>query len=111
MDAISSSLSTPTPTQLAKSLEKSEPAVETQSDADKDDNTAVPNGTVNLSPTAIKLSSSTPVQSSDKTARIENRNQAQQALSQLIIDFQNNPSQAQGAHSTLFSDSVKSLLG
>jgi hypothetical protein len=111
MVAITSSLPTPTPSQLTKSLEKSEPAVETQSDADKDDNTTTPNGMVNLSPAAIKLSSSTPVQSSDKTAPIENKDQAQQALNQLIADFQSNPSQAHGAHSTLFSESVKSLLG
>jgi hypothetical protein len=111
MDAISSSLPTLTPAQLTKSLEKNEPAVETQSDADQDDNTTTPNGTVNLSAAALKLSSSTPVQSSDKTAPIENQVQAQQTINQLLADLQSNPSQAQTAHSTLFSDSVKSLLG
>jgi hypothetical protein len=104
-------LVTPASSQRTKSLENDGPAIETRSDNDQDDSLKVTKETVNLSDTSLKLSSSSPVQSSDQSAPIENKNQAQQALSQLIADFQSNPSQAQGAHSNIFSGAVKSLLG
>lgn len=97
--------------QQPRKLENKEPAVETRSDNDQDNNLKAPKETVNLSDTSLKLSSSSPVKSSDQSAPIENKDQAQQALSQLIADFQSNPSQAQGAHSNVFSGAVKSLLG
>lgn len=111
MAAITSSLSNLTAPQLTKSLDKNEPAVETQSNNEQKNSTPVANEPVNLSSSGIKLSSSTPVQSSDIAAPIENSSQAQQLLNKLIADFQNNPSLAQAAHSNIFSDSVKSLLG
>ncbi len=97
--------------QRTKSLENNEPAIETRSDNDQDDSLNVSKETVNLSDTSLKLSTSSPVKSSDQAAAIENKDQAQQALSQLIADFQSNPSQAQGAHSNIFDGAVKSLLG
>lgn len=97
--------------QRAKSMESNEPAIETRSDNDQDDNLQVPKETVKLSDTSLKLSTSSPVKSSDQAASIETKDQVQQALSQLIADFQSNPSQAQGAHSNIFASAVKSLLG
>lgn len=104
-------LITPTSSQQVKSLENNEPAIETRSDNDRDDNQQVSKETVKLSDTSLKLSASSPVKSSDQTASIENKDQAQQALSQLIADIQSNPAQAQGAHSNIFAGAVKSLLG
>ncbi|MGZ4953827.1 MAG: hypothetical protein ACXV8Q_01835 [Methylobacter sp.] len=92
-------------------MENNEPAIETRPDNDKDDSLQVPKETVNLSDTSLKLSTSSPVKSTDQPAAIENKDQAQQALSQLIADFQSNPSQAQAAHSNIFDGAVKSLLG
>jgi hypothetical protein len=97
--------------QLTKSLENNEPAIEIQADNDPDDSPKVSIETVKFSDTSLKLSASTPVQSSDQAALIETKDQAQQALSQLLADFQSNPSQAQGAQSNVFSGAVKSLLG
>lgn len=114
MDAIQprqDPLSTLGSSQLTKGLENNEPAIETQADKDQDDSSKVSNGTVKFSDTSLKLSASTPVQSSDQATPIENKDQAQQALSQLLADFQNNPSQAHGAQSKVFSGAVKSLLG
>lgn len=102
---------TPASSQRAKSLESNEPAIETRSDNDQDDSQLVFGETVKLSDTSVKLSSSSPVKSTDKSAPLENRQQAQEAAKQLIADIQSNPSQAQGAHSNVFSESVKSLLG
>lgn len=104
-------LVTSTSSQRAKSSENNEPAVEIKSDNDQDDSSKVYDETVKLSNTSLKLSTSSPVQSSDKSAPIENEDQARQAISQLIADFQSNPSQAQEAHSNIFSSAVKSLLG
>ncbi|HEY8160119.1 MAG TPA: hypothetical protein VIF10_15595 [Methylobacter sp.] len=92
-------------------LKSSESAIETRPDNDQDDSSNVSGGTVKLSDTSLKLSTSSPVKSSDRSAPIENKDQAQQALSQLIADIQNNPAQAQGAHSNIFDRAVKSLLG
>lgn len=97
--------------QRAKSLESNEPAIETRSDNDQDDSPKVSGETVKLSDTSVKLSSSSPVKSSDKSAPLESRDQAQQAVKQLIADFQSNPSQAHEAHSNVFAGAVKSLLG
>lgn len=97
--------------QRAKTMENNEPAVETQPDSDQDNNLNVTKETVNLSNTSLKLSTSSPVKSSDQPAAIETADQAQQALSRLIADFQSNPSQVQGAHSNIFDGAVKSLLG
>ena len=97
--------------QRAKSLESNEPAIESRSDNDQDDSLKVSGETVNLSDTSVKLSSSSPVKSTDRSAPLENRQQAQEAVKQLNADIQSNPSQAQGAHSNAFSDAVKSLLG
>lgn len=101
----------PAASQLTKSLENKESAIETRSDNDKDDSQEVSVETVNLSDTSLKLSTSSPVKSSDRSAPIENKDQAQQTLNQLIADFQDNPSQALGAHSNVFGGAVKSLLG
>jgi len=97
--------------QRTKSSENNEPAIETQSDNDRDDSLQVSKETVKLSDTSLKLSTSSPVKSSDQAAPIENKDQAQQALKQLIADFQSNPSQAQGDHNNIFDGAVKSLLG
>jgi hypothetical protein len=104
-------INTPVPSQRAKSLESNEPTIETRSDYDQDDGQQVFGETVKLSDTSVKLSSSSPVKSSDKSAPLENRQQAQEAVKQLIADFQSNPSQTQDAHSNVFADAVKSLLG
>ncbi len=92
-------------------LENKEPAIETQSDNDQDDSQQVSSETVKLSDTSVKLSSSSPVKSSDKSTPLENRQQAQEAAKQIIADIQSNPSQAQGAHSNITENSVRSLLG
>ncbi len=105
------SLSTLIQPQQTKGVDKNESAVEAQSDSNQNNSATVSNETVNLSPTSVKLSSTSPVQSSDKATQINDKDQAQQALKQLITDFQNAPSQAQGAHNAIFSESVKSLLG
>ncbi len=97
--------------QRAKSLESNEPAIETRSDNDQDDSQKVSGETVKLSDTSVKLSSSSPVKSTDRSAPLENRQQAQEAAKQLIADIQSNPSQAQGAHSNVTENSVRSLLG
>jgi len=94
-----------------KNLENNEPAVETRPDNAQDNSLQVPQETVNLSDKSLKLSTSSPVKSTDQTPAIENKDQAQQALNQLISDFQSNPAQAQGAHSRIFDGAVKSLLG
>jgi hypothetical protein len=96
--------------QRAKSLEKNEPSIESRPDNDQDDSQRVASETVNLSDASLKLSTSSAVKSSDQAPAIENKDQAQQALNQLIADIQSNPSQALGAHN-LFAGSVKSLLG
>ncbi|MDO9269392.1 MAG: hypothetical protein Q7T96_09810 [Methylobacter sp.] len=104
-------LITPASSQRPKSVENNEPSIETRSDNDQGDSLQVSKETVKLSDTSLKLSSSSPVKSSDQAASIENKDQAQQALSQLIANIQSNPSQAQGAHSNIFDGAVKSLLG
>ncbi len=111
MQSRSDAFVAPAPSQRAKSLESNEPAIETRSDNDQDDSSKVSGETVKLSDTSVKLSSSSPVKSSDKSASLENSDQAQQAVKQLIADFQSNPSQTQGAHSNVFAGAVKSLLG
>jgi hypothetical protein len=105
-----------TQAQKAKAAEANEPAVETKSDNDQDDSTNLSNETIKLSDTSLKLASSkittsSPVQSSDKSAPIENKDQAQQVLNQLKFSFQNNPTEALGAHSNVFAEKIKSLLG
>jgi hypothetical protein len=105
------SLSTLTSSLLTKNLGNNEPAIETSSDNDQDDNSNISSGSVNLSDSSLKLSASSPVESSDQAAPIENQEQAQQALKQLIADFQSNPSKALGAQSSIFAESVKPLLG
>ncbi|HEY8036496.1 MAG TPA: hypothetical protein VIF37_13030 [Methylobacter sp.] len=102
---------TSTLSQRTNSLENNEPAIETRTDNDKDDSSKVSHGTVKLSDTSLKLSTSSPVKSSDQFAQIESKDQARQVLNQLLSDFQSNPSQAQAAHSNVFSGAVKSLLG
>ena len=97
--------------QRAKSVENNETTIETQPDNDQDDSLKVPKETINLSNTSLKLSTSSPVKSTDQPAAIENKDQAQQALSQLLSDMQSNPAQALGAHSKIFDGAVKSLLG
>lgn len=104
-------LVSPATAQRTKNVDNNEPAIETRPDNDQDDSLKVPKETVNLSDTSLKLSSSSPVKSSDQSAPIENKDQAQQALSRLLADMQSNPSQAHGAHSNVFSGAVKSLLG
>lgn len=104
-------LITPASSQRAKSLESNEPAIETRSDNDQDDSPKVSGETVKLSDTSVKLSSSSPVKSTDRAAPLENRQQAQEAVKQLLADIQSNPSQAQGAHSNVTENSVRSLLG
>ncbi len=98
-------------TQRTKSLENNEPALENQSNNDPDNDLNVSKETINLSNASLKLSTSSPVKSSDQAAAITNKDQAQQALKQLIADFQSNPSQAQAAQSNIFDGAVKSLLG
>jgi len=102
---------TTTSSQRAKSVENNEPALETQPDNDQNNSLKVPKETVNLSNASLKLSTSSPVKSTDQPASIENKDQAQQALSQLLADMQSNPAQALGAHSNIFDGAVKSLLG
>jgi len=104
--------------QRAKTQESNESAVETRPDNAQAGSLQVPSDAVNasgetvdLSATAVKLSTSSPVQSTDRSPPIENRDQAQQALSQLLEDFKSNPAQARGAQSNVFSGAVKSLLG
>lgn len=104
-------LITPAASQRTKSLESNEPAIETQPDNDQDDSPKVSGETVTLSDTSLKLSSSSPVKSSDRSAPIENEAQAQQSVNQLIADFKSDPSRAYGAQSNVFSGAVKSLLG
>jgi len=102
---------TPATSRRTTGLESNEPAIETRPDSDKDDNLNVAKETINFSDTSLKLSTSSPVKSSDQPAPIENKDQAQQALSQLIADIQSNPAQAQAVHSNIFNGAVKSLLG
>lgn len=104
-------LATLASTQSAKTLENNQPAIETLSDIDQDDSSKVSNGTVTFSTSSLKLSASTPVQSSDQASPITNKDQAQLALKRLLADIQSNPSQALGAHSNAFSSAVKPLLG
>lgn len=99
------------PSLPTKNVNNIEPTIETQANGTPVANYALSNGSINISDAALKLSASSPVQSSDKTAPIENTTQAQQALSKILADFQSNPSLAQGAHSNVFSGAVKSLLG
>lgn len=102
---------TPISSQRAKSLENNEPAVENQSGDNQEGNPKVFHETVKLSDTSLKLSTSSPVKSSDEFAAIESKDQARQMLNQLLSDFQSDPSKAQAAHSNVFSGAVKSLLG
>lgn len=104
-------LVSPATARRINNADNSEPAIETRPDNNQDDGLKVSKETVNLSDTSLKLSSSSPVKSSDQSAPIENQDQAQQALSRLLADMQSNPSQAQGAHSNVFSGAVESLLG
>lgn len=104
-------ISTAAASQRTKVLESNEPAIETQSDNDQDDSQQVSGGTVKLSDTSVKLSSSSPVKSTDRAAPLENKDQAQQAVKQLIADIQSSLSQAQGAHGNVTENSVRSLLG
>ena len=104
--------------QRAKNLEGNESAVETRPDNAQASSLQVPSDavkasgeTVQLSDTSLQLSASSPVKSSDRGNPIENRDQAQQALSQLLADFKSNPAQAQAAQSNVFPGAVKSLLG
>jgi hypothetical protein len=99
--------------QRANSLESAESVIGTQSDSDQDNSSTVLSSseTVTFSDTSLKLSASSPVKSTDRSAPIENSEQAQQLASQLYAEFQSNPSQAQGAHSNVFAGAVKSLLG
>lgn len=102
---------TPAASRRTNNLESSEPTLETRANNDQADSSNISAETVKLSDTSLKLSTSSPVKSSDQSAPIENKDQAQQALKQLIADFQSNPSQAQGAHNNIFDGAVKSLLG
>jgi len=106
------------PVQRAKNLESDERAVENRSDNAQansvqvpDNTVTVPDATVQLSDTSVKLSASSPVKSTDRANPIENKEQAQQALNQLLADFKSNPAQAQATQSNVFSGAVKSLLG
>lgn len=101
----------PAASQRLQTPEKNEPAIETQSDNDQDDSQKVSKETVKLSDTSLKLSANSPVKSSDKPAPIENGAQAQEVASNLKTDIENNPIQARGAQSHVFSGAVKSLLG
>jgi hypothetical protein len=101
----------PAASQRLQTPEKNEPAIETQSDNDQDDSQKVSKETVKLSDTSLKLSANSPVKSSDKPAPIENSAQAQEVASNLKADIENNPVQARGAQSQVFSGAVKSLLG
>ena len=100
-----------TTSQRAKSVEKNESAIETRSTNEQDDSSKVSTQTVQFSDASLKLSASSPVKSSDRTAPIENKEQAQQAARQIITAFQSNPAQAQGTHSNVTENAVKSLLG
>ncbi|WP_432740592.1 hypothetical protein ABXJ76_11345 [Methylobacter sp. G7] len=100
-----------TTSQRAKSLEKNESSIETRSTNEQDDSSKISTPTVQLSDTSIRLSASSPVKSSDRSAPIENKEQAQQMARQIIADFQSNPAQAQGTHSNITENAVKSLLG
>jgi len=102
---------TPASSQRTKSMESNEPTIETRSDYDQDDSQQVFGETVKLSDTSVKLSSSSPVKSSDKSAPLENRQQAQEAAKQIIADIQSNPSQAHSTHSNVTEHAVRSLLG
>jgi hypothetical protein len=104
-------LITPTSSQRLKSPENNEPIIETRSDNDQDDGQKVSRETVKLSDASLKLSATSSVKSSDKAAPIENTVQAQEVLSNLKADIENNPVQARGAQSHVFSGAVKSLLG
>jgi hypothetical protein len=101
----------PASSQRLKSPESNESAIETRSDSGQDDRSTVSGETVNLSDTSVKLSSSSPVKSTDRFAPIENKDQAQQVLNQLLADFQSSPSLAQNSHSNVTENAVKSLLG
>jgi hypothetical protein len=101
----------PATAQQVKNLGGNEPPLESRSDNDQDDILKAPQETVNLSDTSLKLSTSSPVKSSDQATAIVNPDQAQQVLSQLIANIQSNPSQGQAAHSNIFDGAVKSLLG
>jgi hypothetical protein len=103
-------LITTTP-QRAKSVEKNESTIENRSTNEPDDNSKASTPTVQLSDTSIRLSASSPVKSSDRSAPIENKEQAHQMARQIIADFQSNPAQAQGTHSNITENAVKSLLG
>ncbi len=100
-----------TTSQHAKNVESKESVITTQSTKDQDDRSTVSAPTIQLSDTSIRLSASSPVNSSDRSAPIENKEQAQQMASQIIADFQSNPAQTQGAHSNITENAVKSLLG
>jgi hypothetical protein len=92
-------------------VESNEPSIETLPNNDQEGGLQASKETVRLSDASLKLSTSSPVKSSDQAASIESKDQAQQVLSQLIADIQSNPAQAQGAHSNIFDGAVKSLLG
>jgi hypothetical protein len=98
--------------QRASSVESNESAIETQSDNDQDNSSTVSSSaTVKFSDASLKLSASSPVKSTDRSASVENSDQAQQLANRLYADFQSDPSQAQAAHSNVFAGAVKSLLG
>lgn len=100
-----------TASRKANSLESNELTIEIRPNDDPAASSDKFAETVNLSDTSLKLSTSVPLKNTDRPAPIENTDQAQQALSQLIADFQSNPAQAQAAHSNIFNGAVKSLLG
>lgn len=104
-------INTAASSQRTKVLESNEPAIETRSDNDQDDSQLISGETVKLSDASVKLSSSSPAKSSDRAAPIDNKDQAQQAVKQLLADFQSNPAQAHGAQSNVTEHAVRSLLG
>jgi hypothetical protein len=102
---------TPAASRRTNNLESSDSTLETRTDNDQAGGANISAETIKLSDTSLKLSKSSPVKSSDQSAPIENKDQAQQTLSQLIADIQSNPAQAQAAHSNIFNGAIKSLLG
>jgi hypothetical protein len=103
---------TSTSSSQPKSLGNIKTAIESPSDNEQVNSPKTSsNETVKLSDTSLKLSTSSPVKSSDRFASIQDNDQAQQAIKQLLADFQSNPSQAHDTHNNIFAGAVKSLLG
>ena len=100
----------PTSFQSKKIATKSESATETKPDNDQDDSQKVSGETVKLSASSLKLSTSSPVKSSDHTPSLANSDQAKRMLNQLISGFQSNPSQAMAAQSNVSPDTAKLML-